>query len=140
MDSQELCGMAWAAVSGGRSLGCGKRRCKGHAKAKHALHLAIYSVELLERRVMLSSGVISSPSALALTFQPTYQIYDNSAGSSADAAGISPEDASSPAGLTPSQMTTAYQMNQVTFGSTIGDGTGQTIAIIEAYDDPNAAG
>ncbi|MGO9915792.1 MAG: hypothetical protein ACLQIB_13945 [Isosphaeraceae bacterium] len=47
-------------------------------------------------------------------------------------------------GLTPSQLTTAYGLDAISFtsspGSTVkGDGTGETIALIEAYSDPNVA-
>src|SRR5271165_3352686 len=45
-------------------------------------------------------------------------------------------------GYTPAQLTSAYGLNAITFtsstGSTIkGDGSGQTIALIEEYHDPN---
>ena len=39
-------------------------------------------------------------------------------------------------GLTPSQIRTAYGFNAISFGSITGDGKGQTIAIVDAYDDP----
>lgn len=39
-------------------------------------------------------------------------------------------------GLTPSQIRHAYGLDQVTFGSVQGDGSGQTIAIIDAYNSP----
>jgi subtilisin-like proprotein convertase family protein len=53
---------------------------------------------------------------------------------------ISPNDSSPPGGaLIPSQIAQAYGINQITFGSISGNGAGQTIAIIDAYDDPNAA-
>jgi hypothetical protein len=44
-----------------------------------------------------------------------------------------------PTGLTPSQVRQAYGLNQVTFqsGAVAGDGSGQTIAVVVAYDDPN---
>ena len=43
-----------------------------------------------------------------------------------------------PAGAyTPTQIQQAYGFNQINFGSVHGDGTGQTIAIVDAYDDPN---
>ena len=47
-------------------------------------------------------------------------------------------------GLTPAQLTIAYGLNAITFtsssGTTVkGDGSGETIALIEAYDDPNLA-
>ena len=44
----------------------------------------------------------------------------------------------SPTGLSPSQVTSAYGVSQITFnGGVIGNGSGQTIAIVDAYDDPN---
>jgi subtilase family serine protease len=43
----------------------------------------------------------------------------------------------SPTGLSPSQVTTAYGLNQINFGSAAGNGAGQTIAIIDAFFDPN---
>jgi hypothetical protein len=43
----------------------------------------------------------------------------------------------SPTGLSPNQVATAYGVNQITFGTVAGNGAGQTIAIIDAYLDPN---
>src|SRR5262245_16620749 len=44
------------------------------------------------------------------------------------------------AAFTPAQITKAYGFDKVTFaGSIKGDGTGQTIAIVDAFDDPNIA-
>ena len=54
---------------------------------------------------------------------------------------------SSPNGLTPNQIRGAYGLgtytsdvlsNGISFGGTNGDGSGETIAIIDSYDDPNA--
>jgi hypothetical protein len=44
-------------------------------------------------------------------------------------------------GFSPSQIRHAYGFDQITFngGTVKGDGTGQTIALIEAYDQPNIA-
>jgi len=42
-----------------------------------------------------------------------------------------------PTGLSPSQIRTAYGVNQINFGSVSGNGAGQTIAIIDSYFDPN---
>ncbi len=45
---------------------------------------------------------------------------------------------SSPTGLTPEQITTAYGVNEISFdGKVVGDGAGQTIAIVDAFFDPN---
>jgi hypothetical protein len=43
----------------------------------------------------------------------------------------------SPVGYTPDQIRTAYGINNIVFGNITGDGTGQTIAIVDAYDAPN---
>ena len=41
-----------------------------------------------------------------------------------------------PVGYTPDLIQTAYGIDNIKFGSVTGDGTGQTIAIVDAYDDP----
>jgi hypothetical protein len=50
------------------------------------------------------------------------------------------EERTLPSVYTPAQIRAAYGFNQVSFGSVSGDGTGQTIAIVDAYNDPNLAG
>src|SRR5271167_4525515 len=50
-----------------------------------------------------------------------------------------PQASSSISGYTPAQIRAAYGFNNVSFGSTAADGRGQTIAIIDAYNDPNIA-
>ena len=40
-------------------------------------------------------------------------------------------------GVTPTQMRDAYGVDSITIGSLVGDGAGQTIAIIGEYDDPD---
>jgi subtilase family serine protease len=47
-----------------------------------------------------------------------------------------------PAGLSPAQVRHAYGFDQISFsnGAVKGDGSGQTIAIVDAYDQPNLAG
>jgi subtilase family serine protease len=44
---------------------------------------------------------------------------------------------SGPTGLTPAQVKAAYGFSSVKFGSVVGNGAGQTIAIVDAYNDPN---
>ena len=44
-----------------------------------------------------------------------------------------------PAGLSPAQVRHAYGFDQIAFGSVQGDGSGQTIAIVDAYAQPNIA-
>ena len=50
-----------------------------------------------------------------------------------------PHASSTISGYTPAQIRAAYGFNNVSFGSTAADGRGQTIAIIDAYNDPNIA-
>ena len=38
---------------------------------------------------------------------------------------------------TPAQIQQAYGFNSITFGGVAGNGSGETIAIVDAYDDPN---
>ena len=49
-------------------------------------------------------------------------------------------DGGVPLGYTPQQIRSAYGIDQITFGSTPGTGTGETIAIIDPYDDPDIRG
>ncbi len=44
-----------------------------------------------------------------------------------------------PAGLSPAQVRHAYGFDQIAFGSVQGDGSGQTIAIVDAFNQPNIA-
>lgn len=46
----------------------------------------------------------------------------------------------SPYGLTPQQIRTAYGFTGIAFGSISGNGAGQTIAIVDAYNDPYLVG
>jgi SdrD B-like domain len=61
---------------------------------------------------------------------PTYTIEDAPGTATPDVSG-------SPQGFIPSQIEQAYGLNEVNFGSVTGDGAGQTIALIDAYNDPN---
>jgi len=67
-------------------------------------------------------------------YVPSYSLLDSSPGVSGGA--LVPFDTIGPTGLSPSQVRQAYGINQVMFGSVTGDGTGQTIAIVDAYDYP----
>lgn len=60
---------------------------------------------------------------------PSLRLYHSGSGSS-------PFSTSSPTGLTATQIRHAYGFDQILIGGVQGDGTGQTIAIIDAYDSP----
>jgi subtilase family serine protease len=77
--------------------------------------------EPLEPRLLLSSEPTASP--LFKLYYPE--------------GSVDPASSVSPIGLTPDQIRHAYGIDVTMFGSIVGDGTGQTIAIVDAYDDPN---
>ena len=52
---------------------------------------------------------------------------------------IEPMSSTAPTGHAPAQIRQAYNLSGLTFGSTAADGTGQTIAIVDAYNDPDVA-
>jgi hypothetical protein len=80
---------------------------------------------------------------LSVNFQFHHVVYDPSASSSLASASVpsSPEivplSSSSPVGMTPHQIRTAYGIDSIMLGTIQGTGLGQTIAIIDAYDAPN---
>jgi hypothetical protein len=53
--------------------------------------------------------------------------------------GAPPSSPSTPFGFSPAQIQQAYGFNQIAFNATPGNGSGTTIAIVDAYDDPNIA-
>jgi subtilase family serine protease len=79
--------------------------------------------ERLEERLALSASVGSFVETPTFTLTPT--------------AAKKPVHSAVPIGLTPQQVRDAYGFNNVTFGSVVGDGSGQTIAIVDAFNAPN---
>jgi hypothetical protein len=53
------------------------------------------------------------------------------------AASIKPAVSPGTAPIDPAQMVAAYGVNAISFNGTVGNGAGQTIAIVDAYNDPN---
>ncbi len=78
-------------------------------------------VEELEPRLLLSQTPV---------VMPGFQLYY-------PAGSLDPASSTSPVGLTPDQIRHAYGIDVTKFGAISGDGTGQTIAIVDAYNDPN---
>jgi hypothetical protein len=64
---------------------------------------------------------------------PTYVLFRHG--------GAAPLGTPGPTGLTPAQIRHAYGFDQISFnnGAVAGDGSGTTIAIVDAFDDPNIA-
>ncbi len=86
-------------------------------------------VELLEGRIVPS---------VTLNLREFHDPSRIAAGVTPSRLGILPLDNGfqDPIGYIPQQLQTAYGISHVMFGSVAGDGTGQTIAIVDAYDDP----
>jgi hypothetical protein len=89
------------------------------------------SLERLEARELLSTAT------------PLYVIESTQQEAAALASKNHPASppASAPPGYSPSQISQAYGFNQISFptanGTVQGNGSGQTIAIVDAYNDPN---
>ncbi len=97
------------------------------ASRRPQLHRLSLFVERLEIR-----EVLSGPSVAGVSVAPLFRLTPSGGV-------ISPHGSLAPpsSAKTPSQIRTAYGFNGITFNGVIGDGTGQTIAILDAYDDPN---
>src|SRR5204863_1360920 len=83
-------------------------------------------VEQLEQRMLLS---VATSAEIGVRY-PNYTIFNTAATASTTVDGYSP-----------AQIRKAYGFDQISFGNgTIAaDGSGQTIAIVDAYNDPNIA-
>ncbi len=93
------------------------------ARPNHRLAARLFGGERLEERRLLTADPV---------FHTNVEFLDGG--------GAAPAGAAGPVGFTPTQIRQAYGFNQILFNGTIqGDGTGQTIAIVDAYDDPNIA-
>jgi hypothetical protein len=86
-------------------------------------------VEVLEDRFLPS---------VSLNFMEYHDPSRIPAGVKPSPLGILPENNGTPfpPALLPADLQTAYGTNNIMFGSVVGDGSGQTIAIVDAYDDP----
>jgi len=99
-----------------------------HARRKSR----VPSIESLESRVFLNAALLAARNHARATLEPTFQLFHP--------AGLRSNSSSSPSGgISPAQMVQAYGVNAINFGSVTGTGAGQTIALIDAYNDPKAA-
>src|SRR5438105_2369571 len=86
--------------------------------------------ETLERRVFLSAATATHHVPAA---HPTYRIFHH--------AGVAhPLNTTAPTGFTPQQIRRFYGIDQIELGGVAGDGSGQSIAIVDAFDLPTAFG
>ncbi|HXE52801.1 MAG TPA: S53 family peptidase [Tepidisphaeraceae bacterium] len=89
-------------------------------------------LEPLETRVLLSGNLPSHATRRPEPLQPMFIM------APADGS-LTPASSQSPSGVTPAQMRHFYGIDQVNFKGIVGDGTGQSIAIVDAYNDPTAS-
>jgi hypothetical protein len=102
-------------------------------------------LERLEARLAMSAATVSPAQfALAQTIVVRPAVMSGTAGSSPAVikegigrAGSAGYGTASPHGYTPQDLRVAYGLTTIEFGSIVGDGAGQTIAIVDAYDDPD---
>lgn len=92
-------------------------------QSRNVVQARFLRLEQLESRKLLATDL--SVGLSPMSFHPTLTE-------------ISPQGSTSPVGhgYSPSQIRHAYGLDQVIFGNVVGDGTGQTIAIVDAYHSP----
>lgn len=91
---------------------------------------ALFRLEELELRCLLSAAPLQAPLPISLdgvTATPAIQFSGRGGGGG----GQKPTN-QAPVGLTPAQVSKAYAFDQLS-----GNGSGQTIAIVDAYNNPN---
>ncbi|MGA2440018.1 MAG: hypothetical protein ABSH08_03600 [Tepidisphaeraceae bacterium] len=108
------------------------RRNSNATSFKHrwAISRACYAVEALEHRVLLSDTGLNVR---------TNFIVDGAFRAPTGAASASDLQplATLSAPFTPAEIDQAYGVNHISFNGVSGNGSGQTIAIVDAYNDPN---
>jgi hypothetical protein len=87
-------------------------------------------MENLEHRLLLSQNGAGTAGFAEPTFVPGSGPY----AMPTPAAG--PQQINILLGATPQQLESAYGVNQISFGKITGNGAGQTVAIVDAYDNP----
>lgn len=88
------------------------------------------AVQSLEARRLLSAAIAQVPAGWSA--EPMFRI-PVGASLNGNATG-----GTTPLGYTPAQIQGAYGVGNISFAGTAGTGAGQTIAIVDAFDDPNA--
>jgi subtilase family serine protease len=86
-------------------------------------------IEQLETRRLLSAAALL-PDAAPLALEPDR-------GNTVASATLQPNYYVPANGYSPAQISEAYGFNEINFGSVAGTGAGETIAIVDAYNDPN---
>ena len=89
------------------------------------------TTDILTPSTNTTTYLLTPPTNAATIESPTYKLF-RPAGAASPLA-----SSSSASGYTPTQIATAYGFNLIMFGAITGNGAGQTIALVDAYDDPD---
>jgi subtilase family serine protease len=113
------------AISNDRSRG---KMSALRARRRYVLE-RVSNFEILEPRRLLSASKLTKSTANVA--HTNYVVISQNVSKPADSSSVG-------GGLTPAEIRHVYGVDQITFGGDItGDGTGETIAIVDAYDDPD---
>ncbi len=121
-----------------RRLSCARR-----GRSSRSVRYSLESLEIRMAPAISSLALLAGGGALPVVLRPTFERYlvpsNDPASQAIGEARINPEGWGSrlASGFTPAQIRVAYGINAIRFSSVVGDGTGQTIAIVDAYDDPD---
>lgn len=121
------------------------RRClrAPRPRSSRSVRCLLEGLEIRTAPAISPFAMVSGSGALAVVVQPTFERFGVQSSqpvtSGIGVSGMQPEGWGSrtPSGFAPAQIRAAYGVNNIRFSSVVGDGTGQTIAIVDAYDNPN---
>ncbi len=108
------------------------RSSKTSARLHRASAFALEGLEIRQHLSVSHPLLAQRPIRLAHTITPSFIRFR-------PVGAVQPFASTSPTGLSPATVRHAYGIDQLMFGSIVGDGAGQTIAIVDAYDAPNIA-
>ena len=108
--------------------GAATRPLTGRSAARGQRDRRRFHLEMLEARTLLSG----------VSYYPTFVRFNPTGGPgityNPNGGPITPSQYTSPVGFTPAQVRQAYGVDSIKLGSVVGDGSGQTVAIVDAYD------
>jgi subtilase family serine protease len=97
-----------------------------------AINRAVASTfEPLESRRLYSVSATAAAGGVLPVLHPAHVALHTAAG------GIQPLGTAGPTGYTPAQVRHGYGLDRISFNGVVGDGSGLTIAIVDAFDNPN---
>jgi len=121
-----------------------RRSVRAHRQqSRRSLRPSLESLEIRTAPAVSPIALVAGPGSPSIVEHPTFQ---RDSGSGADLAALPSSrtgvraqsfSESAPSGYSPAEVRAAYEIGNIPFPTIVGDGTGQTIAIVDAYDDPS---